>query len=175
MTLFYNFVLLFFVLTNVIVEWKNRALFSPFQDDLSEYLAGVRWYWLQDAGYIVLAFTLPAIGYALGGQWVEILFAIAAVALVLVVATKLLIVYVAPSPQIDHDLELVHLASAGLAFGALTVALIIHSWGQANITFAASFAAPLSAAAFNRFCPKRTALEEKAYTLFLLIAIFAAL
>lgn len=165
----------FFVAANVAVEYRNRRLFPPFRDDLSEYLADVPWFWLQDAGYFALAFALPAIGFTLGGLWVEILFSVACVALVFVVLTKLVIHYGGVGPFVAGEMETAHLVSAGVAFGAITVALLIHSWLRPNITFVASLLAPLSAAAFNRLAPQRTAIEEKTYTLCLLIAILAAL
>jgi hypothetical protein len=175
MSNFYIAVLAFFVLANVIVEYKNRKLFPPFRTDLSGYLAGVPWHWLQDAGYLILALSLPAIGFYLGGLSVEILFSLACVGLVTVVVTKLVIQYAGLGAFANSDLETAHVASAGVTYGCLTVALLIHSWLQPNATFICALLAPLSAAAFNRLASGKTALEEKIYTLFLLIAIFAAL
>lgn len=172
---FYIAVLAFFVLANVIVEYKNRKLFPPFRTDLSGYLAGVPWHWLQDAGYLILALALPAIGFYLGGESVEILMSLACVGLIAVVITKLVIYYGGLGPFINASLETVHIWAAGMTYGCLTASLLIHSWLEPNAVFVCALLAPLSAATFNRLAGGKTALEEKTYTLFLLIAIFAAL
>ena len=173
-TLFY-LVIAFFIAANVAVEFRNRKALPPFRSDLSAYLAGVPWFWVQDLGYLVLAVFLPLIGYSLGGLAVEILFDVSAFGLVVVVGTKDLIAYSGLNPLEKGDLEIAHVAAAGLTFALLTVALLIHSWLEPSATFISALLAPLSAAAFNRLAPKKTALEEKAYTLFLLIAMLAAL
>jgi hypothetical protein len=173
-TLFY-LVIAFFVAANVAVEYRNRKSLPPFRSDLSAYLAGVPWFWLQDLGYLALAVCFPLIGERFGGLAVEILFDVSAFGLVVVVLTKDLIAYSGLNPLVKGDLEIAHVAAAGLTFGLLTVALLVHSWLEPSTTFVAALLAPLSAAAFNRLAPKKTALEEKAYTLFLLIAILAAL
>jgi hypothetical protein len=175
MTTVFIAILAFFVLSNVIVEYRNRKLFPPFRTDLSGYLSVVPLHWLQDAGYLVLALALPAIGFYLGGLSVEILFSLACVGLISVVVTKRVIQYAKLGPFVNSDLETAHIASAGVTYGCLTAALLIHSWLQPNVTFICALLAPLSAAAFNRLASGKTALEEKTYTLFLLIAIFAAL
>ncbi len=175
MPTFFTAVIAFFILANVIVEYRNRKLWPPFSTDLSGYLAGVPLSWLQDAAYLVLALTLPSIGFWLGGLWVETLMCLACVGLVFVVVTKLVIHYAGLNPFTNSDLELAHLASAGLTYACITVALLIHSWLTPSATFVCALLAPLSAAAFNLLANGNPALAEKTYTLFLLIAILAAL
>ena len=173
-TLFYV-IIAFFIAANVAVEYRNRAILPPFRSDLSAYLAGVPWFWVQDLGYLALAVCLPLIGYWLGGLAVEVLCDVSAVGLVVVVVTKDLIAYSKFNPLVKGDLEIAHVAAAGLTFGLLTVALLVHSWLEPSTTFVAALLAPLSAAAFNRLAPNRTALEEKTYTLLMLVAMLSAI
>ena len=57
----------FFIVSNAIVEYTNRATMNWMQQPMSAYLAGVKLSWLQDAGFIALAAALPFIGYLFGG------------------------------------------------------------------------------------------------------------
>jgi hypothetical protein len=172
---FYYAVISFFVLSNVITEFINRKALPPFRNPLSAYLTEVKWFQLQDAGYLILAFSLPAMGWYLGGLWPEILMSLSGVALVSVVITKLVIHYGNVNQFIVGDLEKVHVGSAGVAFASITVALLIHSWLTPTFPFICALLAPLSAAAFARFAPNKTPLEEKCYTFFLLIALISSL
>jgi len=144
----------FFIVSNAIVEYANRATMNWMQQPMSAYLAGVKLSWLQDAGFIALAAALPFIGYLFGGGYTiqALTLYVAAVALIGVIATKIVVT----------DLN-VHRASAGIAFSGVELALLIHTWGH-GLPFALTLAGPFVAFLLYRFAKadEADALEEKA-------------
>ena len=156
--------LAFFILSNAAVEYANRATMNWMQQPMSAYLAAVKLSWLQDAGFIALAAALPFIAYVFGGGYTiqALALYVAAVALVVVVATKLDI-HAHPSSLDAPMLEHIHIICAGIAFSGVELALLIHTWGH-GLPFALTLAGPFVAFLLYRFAKadEADALEEKA-------------
>ena len=156
--------LAFFILSNAAVEYANRTTMNWMQQPMSAYLAAVKLSWLQDAGFLVLAAALPFIGHLFGTALTVPALALdmAAIALVIVVATKLDI-HDHPGSADNAQLERVHIISAGLAFSGVELALLIHTWAH-GLPFALTLAGPFVAFLLYRFAKadEADALEEKA-------------
>lgn len=158
-----------FVAGNVYVEAVNETLgYKWWRNELSDYLAKVRLYWLQDAAYaglalaeVLMIFTHP------GSKTYTIALALAAAGLVSVVVSAL----VRKLPGVGKWAEKWHVASAGVAFGAALVAEFVYLYDTPAVWIV--IAGLVSTMAWQRFAPQYPALEEKSLTAFVLAALVA--
>lgn len=163
-----------FAATNVVVEYRNRKTLPVLSNPMSSYLAGHPLTWLQDAGFLIFAIVLPVVAYGMhkmeATEWVYPILYISSLALIGVVATKL---EIDDKPRLQSMLEKYHVLCAGAAFTGTTLALLLATYHIGGIAFGAALAAPISALLFYRFAPGKTAIEEKVYTILLLVSLTA--
>lgn len=155
-----------FIATNIAVEAYNVKAVNPLTSPISSYLAGVPFAWVQDAGFGCMAVALLLLGIThlpLAG----ILFLIAAAALPVVVWTKYRVVGGQPV------FERYHVIAAGIAYVAITAALLVTTYRIGGLAFGAALAVPCIAFLFMRFRPDLTALEEKFCTVALMVSLIA--
>jgi len=151
-----------FVVVNVYAEAMRHDL-NPLKAPLSSYLTGPYGV-VQSAGYVGLMLALLLLPAALPTTgYLFVPTDMSAIALGGVVITKWLQLRATPN---EHTLlETVHVVSAGIAFAEITVFEAWYAHDAHNqFLFNLAIAAPISAAAFARFAPTQTAVEEKAYT-----------
>lgn len=150
---------LFFVASNVVVEYLRRKTDNAVTAPMSDYLTGPYSRW-QDYGFFALSaalLILAVMGLHLVA-WSVPLF-VAAIALVGVVETKRVML---THTQWHAPLERVHIACAGLAFVGVTFAEGYLSRGN-EVLFLIPLAAVCIAALFSLFKLTQTAILEKTY------------
>lgn len=150
---------LFFVASNVLVEYLRRKTDNAVAEPMSDYLTGP-YSRIQDYGFFGLSAALLIL--AVGGipivAWSLPMF-LAAFALVGVVETKrLMLTHAAQKSELEH----LHIACAGIAFAAVTFAEMYLSRGH-EVLFLMPLAAVVIAALFSLFKLTQTAILEKTY------------
>lgn len=162
--------LLFFILANVYVEAVNEGPDCRWWDQsLSHYLAGLDDSPLQSVAYLGLAGAELLLIYDQPhGTAATIALVLASLGLVAVVYTA----------EVKHKLggshngwELAHKIAAGFAFVGAGVAEAIYLWHTPSIWLV--WSAALTAVAFARFAPQAQALEEKAFTAWIVAGLIA--
>lgn len=150
---------LFFVASNVIVEYLRRETDNAVTEPMSDYLTGPYSRW-QDYGFFALSAALLIL--AVAGvdliAWSVPMFC-AAASLVGVVETKRLML---THPAQKATLKRLHIACAGVAFAGVTFAELYISRGH-EVLFLIPLAAVVIAALFSLFKLTQTAILEKAY------------
>ena len=162
-----------FIFGNVYAEIKRGQL-NPETQPISAYLTGPYGVW-ESSGFLLFSLSLLGLlGH--GPGWWQGLVLVTAAALWFVVLSKWLIKYGLYGwvfCSTANQVERIHLISAGIAF---TLAVGVEAtvlWPSLWVII--PFAAPLSALGFYLFDRKQTAINEKAYTLFLLLGMLAVI
>lgn len=174
MTIVLIIAILIFLGGNFYAEWINRHTMSPFSNPLSSYIAGVPGSKVQTASYLALAIALFI--YAFTN--VPFTHYFESIPLMLVLPGMLSILgtkwYIhLEKPKSTTLAETIHVTSAGITFLLITVYEVAVLYGHP--LFWTAFLAPAITLLFNRLLPKQTTLEEKTYTLFLLLTFLIIL
>ena len=173
---------IYFLLANLVTEAVNCPAMNPLTSVMSDYLAGHKFSWLQDSGFIALSGCLFLLGLAIGASTlISVDFMVAAVAVIGVVLTKFY-VYQNPQSPYRNFWERVHIDCAGVAFLALFAGLLSYSAPLAlathyDLPVELALSGPLVTFVCYRFSAANEldALEEKTNTVLYLLCIIAIL
>ncbi len=172
----------YFLLANIVTEAVNCPTMNPLTSVMSDYLAGRKFSWLQDSGFIALSGCLFLLGVAIGASTlISVDFTVAGVAMIGVVLTKFYVYRNLQSPS-RNFWERVHIDCAGLAFLALFTGLLSYTMPLASATHydlpvVLALNGPLVTFVCYRFsdADELDALEEKTNTVLDLLCIIAIL
>ncbi len=160
----------------------NWPAMNPLTQPMSAYLsdppwAPVKYSWLTDVGFLCLAAACPILGFRWGGRLEIVLGVVAAIALFIVTATK---VMQATNPNATRDsrLETFHVYAAKIAFISVAVMILAHTWHSGWVFWmiigAIGFDLLYSIPAIGS--PKfLTAVEERVTTAAYMVALFILL